>query len=324
MEFLSTMAPASGRGRPVAARVCVALLWLPLAVSIGTGDAAASECSPAAVVSGDADLVQEASLALRRAGIGLEGTEACPAAMVTLRREGGLISVRCSDPVGRSVSRTVATVDEAVSVIESWAQPEANAAWMAGWTVETLAPEVPAKEIAPPGTKESEPTGALVSTGWTGDLLWDGDGSTWMGTTLTLCMSIGPFCGGGAAEVRGSPSLGLAEVGALASLELPLRAGRWEVSPGIGVGGARGLRSGSRGSDDNGGGDDWRLRGEGRLRVSYAIAAWLALDLAFAAEASPAHTSTSHEDKFDDNPHVVSSDPTFFLRTGAGLRVSIP
>gem|GEM_PF-5122724 len=304
----------------------LAVLWLPLAVVVGTPvEAAAAECSPAAVVSGDADLVQEASLALQRAGVGLEGTESCPAVEASLRREDSLISVRCSDPVGRSVSRTVATVGEAVSVIESWAQPEANAAWMAGWTVETLAPEVPAKEIAPPGTKESEPTGALVSTGWTGDLLWDGDGSTWMGTTLTLCMRIGPLCGGGAAGVRGSmSSLGVAEVGALASLELPLRAGRWELSPGIGVGGARGIRSKSGGSDDHGGGDDWRLRGEGRVRVSYAIASWLALDVAFAAEASPAHTSTSTEDKFDDNPHVVSSDPTFFLRTGAGLRVSIP
>ena len=313
---------------PIATRASL-IPWAALSCLLGVlGSpiaAAAAECGPAAVLSGDADLVQEASLALRRAGVGLEGTEECPAAEANLRREDGLISVRCSDPVGRSVSRTVATVDEAVSVIESWAQPEANAAWMEGWTVEMMAPPISAKEVEPPGTKEeNDSRGAFVSTGWTGDLLWDGDGSTWMGTTLTVCMRVGPFCGGGAAGVRGSTSLGVGEVGALASLELPLRAGRWELSPGIGVGGAKGIRSGSRGSDDHGD-DDWRLRGEGRVRVSYSIASWIALDLAFAAEASPAHTSTSTEDKFDDNPHdVVVSDPSFFLRSGAGLRVSIP
>ncbi|HEY0838959.1 MAG TPA: hypothetical protein VGD74_02115, partial [Vulgatibacter sp.] len=255
------------------------------------------------------------------AGLALEATPACPAIEAQLVREGDLVSVRFSDPVGRRIVRQVATVEEAASVIESWAQPDQNAAWLEGWTVERTPPEAPAMENAPAGTEEDDRLGALVSTGWTGDLSWDGDGSSWMGTSLAVCVRMGPLCGGGAGGVRVENSGGRAEVVLLAGLDLPLRSGRWEVAPGIGLGAASVLGDDKRGSDDDGRGG-WRLRGEGRTRVSYRLSGSVLFDLVAAAEGSPSRAPAVEAG--DDNPSVSRADPAFFVRIAAGLRMAIP
>lgn len=315
--------PSAPRGRPSAAirrwrlAATSALASLLLAASL---PASAEECPPAALLSGDPDLVQAASLALAEAGLALEASPGCPAVEARLVREGGLVSVHCSDPVGRRIVRQVATVEEAASVIASWAQPDQNAAWLEGWTVD----RVPAKESEPAGTEEDEGPGALVSTGWTGHLSWDGDGSTWMGTSLAVCVRMGPLCGGGAGTFRVDgvePRRG--EVAVLASLDLPLQSGRWEIAPGIGLGAATMLGEDSRewGDDDHGSGG-WRLRGEGRTRVSYRIAGWVLLDFTVAAEGSP--PQAAQFEPGDDSPSGPAADTLFFFRVGAGLRMAIP
>ncbi|AKU91188.1 hypothetical protein AKJ08_1575 [Vulgatibacter incomptus] len=270
------------------------------------------------MVSGDVELASEVSSALGRRGVGAEGTDACPALEASLRREGGLIVVSRRDPVGREVARRVALVEEAASVVESWAQSELNAELMAGWTVGDAAvveaPHAPAPMEA--RARRRDPASVVVN----GDLSLDESNSLWLGTSLDACVRLGPVCAGGAGRFRRAQDSGRTELAALASVDLPLRFGPLLVSPGIALGGAV-----SSSFDDSGHGEDrlgsWRPRGEGRIRLSFPLVGPVSLDAAAAAEASPA--GAAQREVGDDSVHP-SEDPTFFLRVGAGVRVGLP
>lgn len=276
-------------------------------------------CDPAASLEGEAGLVREVGAILGSRGFVLEATEKCPAVEAWLRHKDGLIVLECRDRFGREVVRRVAQVGEAASVIESWARPDANAEWMEGWTVESATPAVAA---------EPDPSGPELQAAWlasslAGEVSFDERGVPWAGTTLRACMTFWRLCMGGEGRFRRDFEMGRSELAFLASVELLLRVGDWEVAPGLeaGVAGPQHGDS-SRFSDDYEAGG-WRARGGGGARLSYFLARSLALELRAAAELSPEAQTRLRE--FDDNPHGLPPvDSRFFFRMGAGLRVAIP
>lgn len=271
-------------------------------------------CVPAVQVVGDADLTAEVSAALGRRGVGAEGTDACPALGASLLREDGIIVVSRRDPAGREVERKVVQVEEAASVIESWVRPDLGADLMAGWSVDDAA-----RVETPPAQEARRDPASIVVTG---DLSLDGSDSLWLGTSIDACVRLGPTCLGGAARYRQATGSGRTEIAALATVDLPLRLGPIILAPGIALGGAGLSRFDDSGGGDDHGGGSWRLRGEGRLRLSIPLWGPVSFDADTAAELSPAGV-TRREDGDDDSHHVVK-DPTYFFRVGAGLRVGLP
>lgn len=303
-----------------------------------TALADAPACTAAAVLLGNADLVGEVAIALGTHGIDAKPHAGCPSVQVQLSREDGYIVVDVSDHAGRMTRRTVAHVEEAVSVIESWARPDINADLLAGFAIEPDAPPTPLDPAPPIESAPAVPLHSSLVASLDGDshvrrhdplsvrldggVAFDRAGVTWLGTTLAACVPVWRICVGGAGSIRRATTSDTpSERAVLAGVDVPVRLGRFMLLPGFGVG--IGQSSSTTGGMQMGNVDDasapqaWGLRAEVHVSVSYPIARWVHVDATLGAVAAPYANRQQNQDG-------ATAEPDLLVALSVGLRVGAP
>ncbi|MEO8705195.1 MAG: hypothetical protein ABI867_34435 [Kofleriaceae bacterium] len=205
-----------------------------LALLIGAAGRVRAECLPAAVPTGDPVLVQRLADQLTASGIATTASEGCPVVRVQVEKRGQLLVLRVTDGFQRRGERSVQDVGTAAAVIESWTLQEIELR-------STPAAPAPAAQVIDT---------ALVTAAWltvavSGRSAIQNDGSAWLGGALTGCVRVRWTCVGASVayaanasttndHTRGSQRS--AELDALATVDVPVRLGRFTLSPGFGIG----------------------------------------------------------------------------------------
>src|SRR5688572_32388148 len=86
-------------------------------------EAVAEPCPAAVALRGDASAVAVGK-ELRRRGLAIDAREGCGALAVEVRESGEVLRVEIADAAGRRVTRRLAGVRAAATVIESWARSD--------------------------------------------------------------------------------------------------------------------------------------------------------------------------------------------------------
>lgn len=292
---------------------------------LAPGPAVADACRPAAIVDGHDELSDEVMRELVSHGIDVEPRATCPSVRVKLAREGDRITIVLTDPAGRDVTRSVTRVGEVVSVIESWARPDANADLLEGFEV----PAAPAAaESKPPPAPLSitrapvEPRDARdpLTISLVGDLAIERT-TSWIGAMASACTPLGPICVGGTGHLRRSSSRPT-EAAVLASLDVPLPARRWVLMPGIAIGASRHeAEDMGQGMNDEAGAI-WSPQVEARLIASYPVKRRMFVDFMIGVVGAP---STDEQGQNEDSESSSSAGgPVVRFELGAGLRLGTP
>ena len=329
------------------------MAWLSgLAVTASHALAMANPiCGPAATLLGRDELVGEVVLELVSRGIDVKPPATCPSVGVHLARKDGQIVVELTDPAGRTVTRSVSRVGEAVTVIESWARPDMNADLLAGFDAPT-SPKTPsaspASDLATPAeskpsvdTRPAPPSSSTavarhpldvqrdqrsrLTISLVGDIAIDRRAS-WVGAMVTACTPVWRVCVGGTGHLRTSATATQpTDTTLLASIDLPLRVRRLTLIPGLGIGAGRdssdmsdGMGSGMQDQADSG----WSLRGEARMIASYPLTRRVFLDVAVGLVAAPA--TGGDEQNQNQNGESSTTGPAMLFQLGAGLRLGAP
>jgi hypothetical protein len=296
-------------------------LALGLTLALGGSAAAAEPCRVAAVLEGDAELVDSITTAL--AGRGIETTAAaeCPAAKARIGRRGAAIVVSVEDPDGRRSERALDDVEAAASLIESWARQDMNAALLFGWTYAApdRTPERPVAEaqvVPPPARPSRDPitlhAGGETSIGF--------DGSAWVGGSVGACVRVGVACIGATARLLAGVGAGTRRgYDVLGAVEVPIRRGRIVVVPGAAVGAGR-IELGTSQGQDSQRVREYGARGDAHVSIAYALAGHLAIHAGLSAGASLFGATDAQN--LDGNS--IPGEPRGFVRADLGLRIGAP
>lgn len=317
------------------------VMFLGIAALAPLGQVQASEaCSPAVSLEGDGALVERLEERLRTQNI-TAPAQGCPALLCQIRQEGEGLVLVLEDQHGRRSTRTVASEEMAVVVIESWVRDDLFAELLAPPPTQTSQePPAPQNDLGevlvelentpvprpePPAPVSQPPSraalGGALSTS-VGD-----DGTWWYGGHLTACLRLGPLCVGGLlrlnidTEAYGSTSRRESErtdTDYLASAEYALRSPRFLLAPGVQVG----VRSAQTSLDSEETGGAPLEFGGGRflvgasLRASYALEPQTLLELGLFVDVSPfAHTANFRTEEF-----TLTGEPSVKVHLGLGLR----
>ena len=298
-----------------------------------------SGCIGAVVLDGDAEAVAQvrAVFASRPAA---EATR-CAAVSANLRLRGAALDIRIVDAGGRVSERTVSDPRTAADLIESWARLS---------PLELMPPPLPSALPPAPAAPRSDnlearrdpppfevrraapdPARPAFHVTATADTSVASDGSVWFGASLGGCVRFGPICAGVAARVAGDARFAgaatqLDSTRMLADLlvvaDLPLRAGRVLLAPGIGVGfgwvhiAQNHPAVASDEVDIDGGG----LRANAHLGASLVLGRGLGIEAMLALDAAPlAHVAADQQDGAR-----LAGEPWGDLRAGIGLRYGAP
>jgi hypothetical protein len=191
-----------------------------------------ADCKPAAIPDGDPDLVKNLSVRLAAHGIATTSTLGCPAVTVRVEQRGQQVHVRLADAFQRQGERDVRDVATAAAIVESWTLQVIDEGSMPPLAAPPLA------LVEPPHAAHSGIAASIAP-------LLGTNGSTWIGGGLGACARLGPTCAGAellaAVDTRATGDTATVAqdgyaVSALATIDLPLRAGGFTLSPGIGLG----------------------------------------------------------------------------------------
>ena len=291
---------------------------IPFAIVLAAHAARAADCPATAVIEGDGGLVDSIDAQLVRRGVSTTPIASCPVARARIERRGTQVTVIVIDPSGRRSERTLADVDAAASLIESWARQDMNAAALLGWTEPppvVTEPKVDVAKAAPPPVRERD----LVTAAVAGETSIGFDGTPWFGGRATACMRMGPACGGATARVLSAqPRLGF---DLIANVDVPYALGeRFVVLIGGGIG-AGWFRS------QYSEGEAVRIiatvgvRLDGHASLSFAFSRYVALHAGVSFGASPQAPVVI--DSMADMP-LTNGEPPGFFRGDIGLQIGAP
>jgi len=306
-------------------------------IGVGGDAAAAAACRPGVRLDGDRALVDVVGTALVERGIavgsgsgsgnGAEDAGAdCAPLDVRLERRGDRISVFTPDGGGAAaMRRDVTDPRTATTIIESWVSVDVEAPLLTTRVV-ALAESSPARPPAPPApavaTANTAPAPATTGRGVqlfaVAERARANDDTAWTGIELGACVALGPLCVGARARfaIARGPQLRAADldrhgVELLLGVDLPFRAGRATLSPGIGagVGSIHTHQDGTGQSAETGG-----PHADLHLSLSYPLWHRLALELAASIDV----TQTTHVET--SSAILLPDEPRLFARFGAGVR----
>lgn len=312
-------------------------ITLLASISVGRDAAAAAACRPGVRLDGDRALVDVVGTALVERGIavargggngggGEDASADCAPLDVRLERHDDRISVFTPDGGGATpMRREVTDPRTATTIVESWVNVDVEAPLLTTRVV-ALAESAPATPPAPAAptvaTAITAPAPAATGRGVqlfaVAERARANDGTAWTGIELGACVALGPLCVGARARfaIAGGPQLRQADldrhgVEVLLGADLPFRAGRATLSPGIGagVGSIHTHQAGTGQSAETGG-----PHADLHLSLSYPLRHRLALELAASLDV----TQTTHVET--SSSIVLPDEPRLFARFGAGVR----
>jgi hypothetical protein len=177
----------------------------------------------------------------------LPTANSCPAVRAVITKQDQSLRIRIEDSNGRVSERTVAEVETAATLIESWARDDVKLPVPAPINDRT-ARKAETPVPTPTGTKLDKPIVERPAKAWVdigAEFSAGFDGSTWFGGTVAACLSLGPVCAGALAGI----SVDLAATGdsqklrtdrmgmvLVATVEYPIRLTPVSVRPGLGLG----------------------------------------------------------------------------------------
>ncbi len=291
-------------------------LAITFAIMIVAAHASAAECPATAVLQGDGALVDSIDAALTRRGIATSATANCPAATARIERRGGAVAVIVTDPNGRRSERTLADLDAAASLIESWARQDMNAAALLGWIepepalahADAIAPVVPAPRAR---DRFSLTAAGESSLGF--------DGTSWLGVRAGACGRVGPVCIGATARVLSDSPRTSYDV--LGGLELPIALGsraRFVAGAALGAGWFQSVASQAEVMNTY---TTVGVRIDGHASLAVSLTRYIALYGGMSVGASPQAPAVLIPD--GDAP-VTNREPWGFIRGDVGLRIGVP
>ena len=213
-----------------------------VAVSVATWPSAApagAACPPVALVEGSAEITRPVTTILTQHGFAA-GPSSCGArvihASLTKNALNPAYSLHIVDGYGRTSDRQIADLDDAASLIESWATEE---------DTDVL---LPPPEVAPLVITETRPASPPPTEGrWRllagGEISRASDGSTWYGGGATGCARVGVACLGARGRLArdGGRTVWVADLNRTSAdlsavAAAPLSRGRVTFAPIIGAG----------------------------------------------------------------------------------------
>jgi len=294
-----------------------------LAILVSLLLASTARAEPCVNLDGDATLIAAIGRELVGRGIGLEGD--CP--RMRVERRGEAIVVSIVDPSREPIERSVREVPTAAAVIESFVRSDVGspllairAPSVAEIAVVKRAPVVeraPIVESAAPKARPALPTGAHWFAGLETSLATDG--THWNGFQLGGCAMLGPLCLGGRTRGAVVVSDGMVwdqarrkSFEVLASVDVPLSAGRFLLMPGVAAGlGPLMTKPSSEATTEN---NSNNLRAEVHVSLSVPLTRSLAFDFNL--------VGTLVQQIQRDPGYVDASppEPLGFLRFGVAMR----
>lgn len=210
--------------------------------------AVADLCAARVELEGEAPVVGEVGTELAR--LGVERGKAAPGcrgvlARVEIDREGG-IAVAIRDGAKRSEGRVVSDATIAASWIDSWLHDDLDGrAWLisspVSMTAPPIAPIAATSTVAMPNVQSNLLERMHVAVGW--EHVWTDDGASADGIGVASCVRVGRACVGGRARyVREADrtveltAMTRNDLSLMATVSLPLRAGRMSIAPELGLG----------------------------------------------------------------------------------------
>jgi hypothetical protein len=316
-----------------------------------SGDASADpRCGPSALLAGGQELVGEVAFGLATRGIDVKPSSRCPTVHVTLARAEGEIVIELIDPAGRTIRRNVSRVEEAITVIESWARPDMNEDLLAGFEVPTVvvpaiaaasphnamsaettksSPDEPMTTIllAPPGStramielRQEQRSPLMLSIA--GDFAIDRR-TSWIGTTVTACLPVSRVCVGGTGHARTSRTVGIPAEGAvLATIDVPFHVRSFALIPGFGIGASREISAMTDGTQIEP--VTWIPCAEARMVASYPLARWVFVDVMAGVAGAASTLDTQNQNQNQNGDNTSATGPTVWFQLGAGLRLGAP
>jgi hypothetical protein len=291
-------------------------LAITFVIVLASQRASADECRATAVLEGDGALVDSIDAALTRRGIATTVTADCPAATARIERRGTAVAVLVTDPNGRRSERTLADLDAAASLIESWARQDMNAAALIGW-VEPAPVEsrLDAKMIVPAAPRVRDP----VSLAAAGETSFGFDGTSWLGARVSACVRVGPLCAGASARLLSDDPRRSYDV--VAGADFPVALGSRVVAvagAGIGAGWFQSVRSQGEVMTTV---TNVGTRVDGHAALAVSLTRHVALYAGFSLGASPQAPAVIESG--GDAP-VTNGEPSGFIRGDIGLRIGAP
>jgi hypothetical protein len=214
-------------------------IFFVLSVAVGVGRSAGA-CPPSVRLSGDKVLIGQVTAALVARGIALE-VPGCSSIAIELERRGAATVVSRSTPEAGAAEQTVTNPRTAATVIESWVRTDVDEPLLERGRVDDEEP-TDATSVAVAGSERAPGLGLEVFAAAQTGVASDRTAS--VGAQFGACVRLGLFCVGGRGRVStvtegpaGWEQVMERElVDALASVDLPVRVGRFGVTPGLGVG----------------------------------------------------------------------------------------
>jgi hypothetical protein len=228
----------------VASRAAVAAL-----IVASVAQAAAEPCAPRAELAGDAVAVERVTTEL--AALGVQRGRPAPgcrgvSAQVELAPDGG-IAVAIRDGGRRSEGRVVGDAAVAASWIDSWLRDDLDGtAWLlASPTAPLVAPvAAPNAVVAPRGSVVAgRSVFDRVALTATYEQSWLDDGASANGGSVAACVRVGMLCLGARARyareadrVVNLTAMARSDTALIATVALPVTAGRMTIAPELGIG----------------------------------------------------------------------------------------
>lgn len=255
-----------------------------------SGAALAAECGPTVILEGEAGLVQTVGRTLRHRGIAVEGPgsgeeDECPAVRAEVTRRGARLDVIVLAQEVRRSERLVEDTATAATLIESWARSDISAPLLVGHWVPRPPDAATPEEVVSPALPRRHLLALHVYA--RAEVAVGNTGALWPGGSFGGCVRVGPTCiglrlriGGDARAVTNGDLAALRlATDMLATLDVPVRLGRWTLWPGVGLG-VGWLRTALANDDgDAGTVGDGGIRTDLHLDASYALLHGLALDV---------------------------------------------
>ena len=262
---------------------------------LGSTAHAEPACLPVARVSGDPALERAVVTLLRERGVPVAGESPCGTVDVVLVAEAGRVRLTLRDGDEPPVDRLVDDAEGAATVIESWARRDVSAPLLAAREAPAQPPQRQDRET-PPTVQASAPAapplGRRLDLAAALEASVSDDGGFWTGLHAQACLELGPVCVGALVryavdteQTGDAKELATSRwvVDTFLRAELPLRWGRFTVSPGLAMGQSavradRDVFTGSTEDQISG----FQARGDVDLRLALGKPWALRLDLAAA------------------------------------------
>lgn len=248
-------------------------------------------CTPIVRVSGEPALARQVISLLRERRVSVAGESRCGTMTAVLNASGARTRITIVDADGRTVERMAEDVEAAATAIESWARGDLSAPLLAAR--EAPPRQAPDRESPQPIEQATVFEIRTIEVGAGAGVSFSSDGALWTGAQAQACVAVGFVCAGALVryawdtQTQGDSVLRSGTLrSALDTLlvaDLPLRIGRFSLTPGVGVGqtSLRAEREGGEHEKVTATGLNLRARAGAGVRVSGAWSLQAELSLGY-------------------------------------------